>query len=261
MKDYNYLYEVIISKIPTTMSQEDLYKIKEFTRNFVKNLLNRWKDASRVMKTFIYRENNKEWLGKNIKWPVCTSVDLLTVMGIPDDVADEMEDDQDPIPSVSTDVTICTAEAGTSTETEKRKPFADLSPRQKYNRCQSLLVDINEEEMLHLLTSKLRANRKIALAKVIEHLNKNPDHIPNVTDLLFNVNKKAENVSEDKTLALYTSLGLSKWQYKELRTFIHEERCSVSLPSYKKLTEAKKRCYPSEEDIEITENKTCIRYI
>lgn len=75
----------------------------------------------------------------------------------------------------------------------------------------------------------------------MDHLSKNADAIQTVMQLLFDKKKTAVvKISEDKTLALCTSLALSKWRYLTLRTVLLEETCAA-LPSYQKLLDAKNR--------------------
>ncbi|KAJ8703988.1 hypothetical protein PYW07_013282 [Mythimna separata] len=139
------------------------------------------------------------------------------------------------IPSTSSTTTV-----GTSTEVQIRKPFVDLSNKQKKRRSESVL-DYSPEELTFALDERLRIDQKNDLACVIEHITKNLDSVASV---------QAKSFDEDHALSLYTSLKLSKWKYLCLRKALLD--CEVPvLPSYHKLLEAKKRCYP--HDLEITE--------
>lgn len=116
----------------------------------------------------------------------------------------------------------------------------------------------SEEELQYAFISKLKFTGKSILAKVIEHLCNNSEAVPEVAEIVFR-EKRFITVSEDKSLALYTTLALSKWKYLSLRQFVNKELCAGALPSYPKLVSAKKRCYPSEENMEVTETGASIK--
>ncbi|XP_049871228.1 uncharacterized protein LOC126370435 [Pectinophora gossypiella] len=255
LKDYDLLLNKIVSKIPNEISEGDRLKIREFSREFTKRLTKKWIEANRYEKTFMNREGNRKWLGSTIKWPMCDTCDLNAIMAIPGETPDEDTENTTaelPIESVST------TDASTSTRQEKRVPFTDLSNKQKKRRSSSFVAENTEEELQYYYISKLKENGKSALAKIIEHLSNHTDSLEEVSKLIF---KKADNQKpfcEDKSLALSTSLDLSKWKYLVLRKLLLDEG-STSLPSYQKLLEAKKRCYPSEEHVEVTETGARIR--
>lgn len=157
---------MIISKITSEISAEDREKIIEFSRLLVKRVISKWTDASRNLKTFM------------ITWPTCDTCDLASIMAIQGELVVEPEYLPNPVS------TVCTAEAGTSTEKEKRMPFSNLSNKQKKRRSDSFKHDNSEEELEYFYTSKLKENGKFAFAKIVEHLSKNPDSVPDLLKLL-----------------------------------------------------------------------------
>lgn len=65
---------------------------------------------------------------------------------------------------------------------------------------------------------------------------------------------KTENIlSEDVALFVLIDLKLSKSQYQGLRLVSKENHCKL-YPPYKKMAQAKNRCYPSRTAINITES-------
>lgn len=252
--NFKHLYDEIISKIHFEISDSDRDQIMKFCKNFVREIDRRWVEAHRTIKTFMHQEKNRNWLDKEIKWPACDTVDLTVVMGLSEGLPKRPEF----VLTQDLNLPVCTAEAGTSTGNQTRKPFTDLGDKQKKRRSGSIIDDTSEEELEYYFTSKLKANGKLALANIVEHLSKNPDVIPDVTKLLFQKEKVAK-ISEDKTLALYTSLQLTKWHYYILRAFFNEENNSAALPCYQKLGEAKKRCYPFLQFLEASERGARIR--
>lgn len=253
LKNFMFLYESIISGLNTEVCEEDKNLIKEFCRLFCVNLNKKWIDSSRNQKTFMNRESTRKWLEKNINWPVCDSVDLRSEMGFSDAVLSEPADMDSHVPNLA----VCTAEAGTSTEKEHRKPFEELGNKQKKRRSTSIVEENSEDELQHWYLTKLKDNGKTNLAKVIQYLSSNPEALSEVHERLFN-KQSLSNVSADKCLALYTSLALSKWKYLALRQFLKEENCAA-FPSYPTLVNAKKRCYPQQESMEITEKGAQIK--
>ncbi|KAJ2941414.1 hypothetical protein O0L34_g3622 [Tuta absoluta] len=260
LKDFNFLHQVIVSEIPYKVSKEDLDIIKEFCRSFTLRLSNRWKDAGRSERTLLKRDTDCKWLESSILWPTCSTINLDFVMECggaseihPDSISSICTVDADT--SMETKTTI---EASTSTNVEKRKAFEDLSNKQKKRRSSSIVDAHTEAELLFFLISKLKDDGKHSLAKVIKTLYESPQHEAEVTKVIF-TKQKPIILSEDKSLAICTSLSLSKWKYLTLRSFLKEEELVAALPSYAKLLAAKKRCYPSEESIEITERGARIR--
>lgn len=80
LKQYTFLYESVVSAIPSEISQEDHKRIKEFCRFFCINIATKWANCGRSLKTFLNKENNRKWLESSINWPTCDTVDLKTVM-------------------------------------------------------------------------------------------------------------------------------------------------------------------------------------
>lgn len=142
-----------------------------------------------------------------------------------------------------------TSDTGTSTDIVLRKPFEDLGNKQKKRRSGTLL-DYPEEELAFAFVTKLKSNGKEVLARIIDDLMKKPEKVEDVESFLF-MNEKKDTMHEDQVLALTTSLDLSKWKYLTLRSALTQQ---LKLPSYHKLLEAKKRCYPEASDIIISED-------
>lgn len=249
LKNWERLYETIILHIPVETCSEDLEIIKTFLKNYISNINRRWASAYRNQKTFINR--HAAWLQSNISWPNCTTVNLTEIFQGQDEVIETISSDNTSVDIDTTAAVIPSTSSitvGTSTEVQIRKPFVDLSNKQKKRRSESLL-DYSPEELTFALVERLKIDQKNDLACVIDHITKNPDSVPIVQATLFKKNRK-KTFDEDHALGLYTSLNLSKWKYLCLRKVLLD--CEVPvLPSYHKLLEAKKKCYP--HDLEISE--------
>jgi hypothetical protein len=243
LKNWAPLYEAIIIHIPMEMCSEDVEAVKSFLKTTVNNLNRRWVCASRNQKTFINR--HAEWLELKIKWPKCSSVDLSEIFCAGSENIEENSPVDVDMEAVGT---VCSTSVGTSTESQHRKPFIDLSNKQRKRRSTSLM-DYSTEELSYALVARLKIDEKNDLARIIDHIMKNSDSVAVVKNALFE-KKKKKTIDQDHTLALCTSLNLSKWKYSCLRKILIDYDVSV-FPCYQLLLEAKKRCYP--EHIEITE--------
>lgn len=126
---HTFLYESVVSSIPSEISQEDHKQIIEFCRFFYCNIVKNWADCSRSLKTFLNKENNRKWLESSIIWPAYDTVDLKTVMKYTQEGAPEA----DPFPAQVLP-SVSAVEVSTSTEKLQRKPFHDLSNKQKQIR-------------------------------------------------------------------------------------------------------------------------------
>lgn len=246
LKDYKRLHQAILDCVLLEISQEDSEKLLNFARSFTVNLNRRWTEAHRVQKTFMKKHMN--WLETRIKWPECESVNLTEIFEGTENLdprSTEEEAAVQPIPSTSK----ATSDIGTSTDIASRKPFEDLGNKQKKRRSGTLL-DYPEEELTFAFVTKLKSNGKEGLARIIDHLVKNPEKVEAVESLL-STNEKTDTMQEDQALALTASLDLSKWKYLTLRSALSQQ---LKLPSYYKLLEAKQRCYPDTRDIEVSEH-------
>lgn len=154
------------------------------------------------------------------------------------------------LPIASTSKSI--SDMGTSTDTVSRKPFEDLDNKLKKRRSGTLL-DYPEEELTFAFVTKLKSNGKEVLARIIDHLVTKLEKVADIESFLL-MKEKNETMQEDQSLALTTSLDLSKWKYLTLRSALSQQcKTSLKLPSYHML-EAKKRCYPNARDIKITKH-------
>lgn len=247
IKDHKRLHQAILACIPANISEEDSQVISNFARSFTVSLHRRWTAANRTQKTFMNKYMT--WLEDSIKWPVCNSINLADIFEGTLHLEDENLSTS--VDSLNASTSSATKEIGTSTETQTRKPFDDLGNKQKKRRSGGL-SDYSDNELSFALVACLKKNGKIDLAQAIEHLMKNPNRALDFKTFLIEKEEKTV-VQEDKALALTTSLDLSKWKYLALRAFMATISNSTQLPSYRKLLEAKKKCYPDPTDIEINE--------
>ena len=75
----------------------------------------------------------------------------------------------------------------------------------------------------------------------------------------FREKKEAVPLTQDEALAVLVEADLSKYQYTLIRLVLKSKHADV-LPPYDQILEAKGRCYPPKEDIEISESKAEVRF-
>lgn len=133
------------------------------------------------------------------------------------------------------------------------KPFADCGEKTKKARVQSLLDTVPTEQLLYAGKCSLLAERKRAAASVVAEATEpsSPDHAVKMKRKLQETSNKSEPMTPDEALALFMNTKLTRSQYNMIRCEVNK-RCKTQIfPSYKKLQEVKKICYP--DNIQVTE--------
>lgn len=138
-----------------------------------------------------------------------------------------------------------------SAQTRKLKPFDECSERTKRRRCETIQSNASEEQMYDVFMSYLRKNSRTDDAKIIEKLRcASPERKRKILDIL-NDDQQMVPYTPNEALALMVDTDLSKHQY-ELIQQQAKSRNSNLYPSYYRVFEAKKDCYP-DEGLTITE--------
>nr|XP_022917793.1 uncharacterized protein LOC111427060 [Onthophagus taurus] len=222
---YGELYDTIASTMDRILSEDKQKILKECLRKFCVNLFRRWKKCCYNKKRFLIREH--AWLHSIFNWP----------MGLKNEIFGETIRPQQ-----------------NSTEF-KRRPFLELSYRQKKRRTNALRSENTLDELIFATRLKMGTHGSRELAKILNHLLKHSEDISKVSNILFQKKKKKPTLTPDDSLALYTSLNLSKWQYNTLRDSVGKSL----IPSYYKVTMAKKACYPPLESMNVTDTAAKIK--
>lgn len=122
--------------------------------------------------------------------------------------------------------------------------YEECSTSTKRRKIQALTDSYSEEEIKQAFYKNLRDSGKQKFIKIIENILKNDDDT-------------AYSLTEAESLALIEDAKLSKWQYDTIRKRAKEKNADIFIP-YKKLSEAKKECYPASSSISITEKGASI---
>lgn len=133
------------------------------------------------------------------------------------------------------------------------KPFEDCGEKTKKARVQFLVNTVPTEQLLYAGKCSLLTEQKRAAASVVAEVIK-PSFLDNAVKMkrkLQETSDKSEPMTPDEALALFMNTKLTRSQYNMIRSEINK-RCKIQIfPSYKKLQEVKKICYP--DNIQITE--------
>lgn len=135
-------------------------------------------------------------------------------------------------------------------EEATRKDFGDCSERTKKRRADQLRQETHQNEIQIAFLSNLSETDEIAAKIVKLVLKADADKKKRILALIENEPKDVLPYSSNESLALLIDGKLTRSQYELIQTQA-KQRCANIYPSYAKVLEAKKSCYPA--DIEITE--------
>lgn len=129
------------------------------------------------------------------------------------------------------------------------KPFVSITSRSKRRRTKHLVDKYTPEELAFAAQSSFTKKGKRNISYAIK---KATFSRPQEVKEMKNLNKKEIHpYSPEEALALMVDVKLTKSQYLKLREGTKKRNCNI-FPSYAKVLNAKKACYPTE--INVTES-------
>lgn len=240
VKNFEFLFNVIKSNFPKKLSDNFEKDLKSFCNKYCYNLQKRWEKSGYKVSTFF--KNYSEWLDSDILWPeFIKSYNCDVTYSAPCTSKENIS----PMKSVATTTLVST-----------RKHFADLGSKQKKRRTEQLTSTYSVNELSFAQSVNLKASGNEDIAKIVDYLLQNPRDIERVKDFIFSKEKKV--LPLEKALGTMLSLKLTKWQYNTLRKITQQENVEL-FPSYYCIQKAKQECYPSKEDIEISDTSVKIK--
>lgn len=133
--------------------------------------------------------------------------------------------------------------------------FSEASDRTKRRKTEELRATTPSNQIYFAAKVALQKEGKRAAAKLLEEAttasNDTPIKILNVYRKSLKGTDKVVRFTEDEALAHMIKCRLTKESYKITRLAMKERKADV-FPSYDKIRAAKRRCYPSNDDINIT---------
>lgn len=213
---------VIIKHLEEKLSEKNGYsvKIRESMRTSLSALFHKmrtmWQKVNRKEKIFF--QKYKEWLNMPIFFPVAvTSQKVLTNTG--------------GRPSIE---------------------FAFCSQRSKRRKTEEIRAKFTSDELAYAIQISLRSAGQLDASKVIKEVTMtSPSRTLKYRNALKSTTEST--LSEDAALSVLVEYKFSKSQYQGLRSISKENHCKL-YPSYKKVVQAKIRCYPPSTAIIITEH-------
>lgn len=136
------------------------------------------------------------------------------------------------------------------------KDFADMTERGKRQRTSKMRDDYSTEEISFAAKVSLRSNGAIAASQVVQGVMESPTRAVKYKAAMINASKMPSQVSPDEALSLIVETKFTTSQYKRIRENGISHNSPI-YPSYDKILDAKKNCYP--KDITITETRAEVK--
>lgn len=125
--------------------------------------------------------------------------------------------------------------------------FAEGSRQTKRRRVEAELASKSEEELCFATEIKLRAAGKRDAAALLQKIRFSPKKATRLKKIEEGRNARLDNVSfsAEEALAFFVSFKFTRHQYIGLRALVNEKGFKKLFPTYDKILEAKKHCYPN----------------
>lgn len=139
------------------------------------------------------------------------------------------------------------------------KNILDCAERTKRKKVETLVAENSSETLAYAAQKSLRASGKTGEAQLIKEATIE-GNAGEMIEILNNSLKEKPVVpfSPDEALNFIVEANLSKHQYTLIRLKAKEKNADI-FPSYDKILEAKKKCYPPETDIFIKDKSATVK--
>lgn len=122
--------------------------------------------------------------------------------------------------------------------------FDDASLQTKRRRVQMDVNEKTEEELCLAAEMKLRVSGKRDAASMLSKIRFSPKRATRLKILESKFNSKDVSLSANEALAFYVSFKFTRSQYIGLRSLVSKKGLTKLFPTYDKIIEAKRECYP-----------------
>lgn len=240
LKNHVHLYELLKDHCTCVLTDSAKTILKKWCYQFCYRLNIKWMKAKRTERKF--KTANLTWLESEIKWPCELKENVCDKNVTPEDVKSSASQRSD---------------ASTSTSMIIRKPFEELSDRQKRRRVSQMSDSMSISQLLFQTETNLRKDGNKDMADILAYLRTHPENVSKVKAFIAgNTEKEIPIVSVLSALANIVHMRLSKWRYQGLREFCYTEGIA-KYPCYQLVVKEKKKYYPAESAISV--NSTCAK--
>lgn len=203
-------------------------KIKQQVSFFLSNLKKRWNMSSRTSVKFLTQ--NKSWLNEAQTFE-CPN----------------------PLPVTELNAALANDDVETMEAINRGRPrtsFDDASERSKRRKTESLR-QLTSSELLYAGQMKLRADGNVASSILVKHITScSPSEAEVLRSHISKKNSELTPYTTSEALAMYLDTQLSKQSYQQLRIEAINHGADI-YPSYHKLLEEKRACYPNGIEISV----------
>lgn len=247
LKDHNLLYEKLSAQ--SDLNESNKKVLLNFCSKYCSNLWGKWKKSNHDKDRFI--NNNSQWLHSNITWPsnvknILFPSEIVVETPSTSELNANSSSSSLNVSSISIqtfDLVSHASDENIQISTpclKRRKPFVDLTNKQKRNRTDQIRSDFSGHELAFAAARKLSEEGNSDLDMVFNCLINKPEIIERVKQFIKNPEPKFYKMPASDALALLINLKLSKFQYENL----HKSNKNI-YPSYPTMAKAKLECLPS----------------
>ena len=164
IRDYNQLFTSLKTNSDFQLRDAVEKELKEWCRRFCYRIYAKWMKSSRNQEAFMRKYSS--WLQADIKWPENWKENVI----IPEEEIDEASEEptattSDSFTNVVMNPECRVSDASTSTSIESRKPFEELSNKQKRRRTESSCSSYSTEEIVFSAQTSLKSSGKKDVVK------------------------------------------------------------------------------------------------
>ena len=132
-----------------------------------------------------------------------------------------------------------------SRPTRRKLSFSELSARTKRRKSMEIATENESEKLLQATSQRARKEKKHDLAFLAQEASASPNRPSKIREAYRTRHVSSSTFSADEALAMAVAGDLSKRSYQLIARKTNERTGTKVYPSYERVLEARKRCYPS----------------
>ena len=200
---------------------EQYYKVKKVIDNYNSKVAKMWKDCQRTLKVFEARHNR--WLDEDIVF-----FETTRSANRPENFSN-------------------------GRKSRPLKDFSELSNQRKRQRVAPLFENYSQEELTFATRKSLQMSGRRDAATIVQEISDySPTRATTIKKCFQTPRSIAIKYTADEALALYVDGRYTKRSYVLMQSGAKSRNAHI-YPSYNSLLEAKKKCYPDEQHILVSD--------